>query len=190
MVIHHEKYNKIDKNLLIKHLYVYVSNDGVTYVCKTCNRALNSGSLPAQAVANGLELDQIPAELATLKMLEIRVISQRISFMKICALPVGKQQCIHGPTVNVPSKLEAICTTLPRLPSETEILALKLKRKMAYKGHYLFDYINPQHVFEALRWLKNNNEFYRNIDINYEWVAHAYSDNEEIAHGLINDPIL
>uniref|UniRef100_A0A1X7SNK2 Uncharacterized protein n=1 Tax=Amphimedon queenslandica TaxID=400682 RepID=A0A1X7SNK2_AMPQE len=103
-------------------------NDGVTYVCKTCNRALSSGSLPAQAVANGLELDQVPAELAKLKMLEIR-----------------KQQCIHGPAVNVPSKLEAICTTLPRLPCETEILALKLKRKMAYKGHYLFDYINPQH---------------------------------------------
>ena len=121
MVFNEEKYNKIDKNLLIKHLYV--SNDGVTYVCKTCNRAL-------RAVANGLELDQIPAELATLKMLEIRVISQRISFMKICALPVGKQQCIHGPAVNVPSKLEAICTTLPRLPSETEILANGLQRPL------------------------------------------------------------
>ena len=62
--------------------------------------------------------------------------------MKMVALPSGKQRCIHGPAVNVPSKVDTICTLLPRLPSETELIALKLKRKLCYKGHYMYDYIS------------------------------------------------
>ena len=32
------------------------------------------------------------------------------------ALPAGKQSSIQGPAVNVPSKLDSLCTMLPRLP--------------------------------------------------------------------------
>ena len=77
--------------------------------------------------------------------------------MKMVALPSGKQRSIHGPAVNVPCKVDTICNVLPRLPSETELVPLKLKRKMAYKGHYMYDYITPQKLVIALRWLKANN---------------------------------
>ena len=55
--------------------------------------------------------------------------------MKMVALPTGKQRSIHGPAVNVPSKVDTICEVLPRLPSQTEMVPLKLKRKVAYRGH-------------------------------------------------------
>ena len=48
------------------------------------------------------------------------------------ALPSGKQRSIHGPAVNVPSKVDTICDVLPRLPSQSELVPLKLKRKVAF----------------------------------------------------------
>ena len=99
------------------------------------------GNMPVQAKANNLQLDEIPDELSTLNALELRLVSLRVPFMKMVALPSGKQRSIQGPAVNVPSKLDSLCTMLPRLPTETELIAFKLKRKLKYKGHYMYDYV-------------------------------------------------
>ena len=64
--------------------------------------------------------------------------------MKMVALPSGKQRSIHGPAVNVPSKLDSLCTMLHRLPTQSELIALKLKHKLKYKGHYMYDYVSPE----------------------------------------------
>ena len=68
--------------------------------------------------------------------------------MKMVALPVGKQRSIHGPAVNVPSKLDTVCTQLPRLLSHCSI---KFKRKLSYKNHYMYDYVTPDNILNALR---------------------------------------
>ena len=82
-----------------------------------------------QAKANGLQLSAVPRELSGLNALELRLICLRVPFMKMVALPSGKQRCIplpsgkqrciHGPAVNVPAKVDTICDVLPRLPSQT-----------------------------------------------------------------------
>lgn len=82
--------------------------------------------------------------------------------MKMVALPSGKQRSIHGPAVNgpavnVPSKVDTICNVLPRLPSQTDLIPLKLKRKVAYRGHYMYDFITPSKPLNALGFLKANN---------------------------------
>ena len=76
--------------------------------------------------------------------------------MKMVALPSDKQCSIHqhGPAVNVPSKVDTICNVLPRLPSQTELVPLKLKLKLSYRGHYMYDYVTSQkpdciEVFES-----------------------------------------
>ena len=107
--------------------------------------------MPPQAKANGLQLSPIPAELSCLNLLESRLICLRLPFMKMVALPTGKQRSIHGPAVNVPSKVDTVCDILPRLPSQSELVPLKLKRKLAYKGHYMYDYVTPQKPIEALK---------------------------------------
>ena len=104
------------------------------------------------------------------------------------ALPSGKQRCIHGPAVNVPFKLDSICTMLPRLPSESELIALKLKRKLAYRGHYMYDYISPERVMNALVWLKSNNPLYANIDINDNWLEESLADDADLFAGLVKQP--
>ena len=115
-------------------------------LCHTCKK----NHIHSIAKCNGLQLFSIPDELKNLNQLELRLLSQRIPFMKIVALPCGKQCCIHGPAVNVPTTIGFICSLLPRLPSQLELIPLKLKRKLCYKGHYLYNYVSPEKVFNTL----------------------------------------
>ncbi len=146
-----------------------LETDGQLWICCTCYSALKRGQMPTQCCYNGLALDDIPPELENLRPLEKRLISQRIAFMKLVGLPKGRQQAIHGPAVNVPTNLEHICAMLPRLPKDSEIVPVKLKRKLVYKGHHMYEYIRPQKVMDALLWLKDNNKFYDKIHVCDDW---------------------
>ena len=154
------------------------------WICKTCHNVLKRGTLPAQAKANNLELDDIPVDLSDLNPLEVRLISLRIPFMKMVALPCGKQRAIHGPAVNVPTDLTPVCTLLPRLPSQTQMVPMKLKRKLCYKGHYMYQYVRPAKVLAALQWLKLNNPLYKDVEINTDWVSNAAEDDAELWEAL------
>ena len=172
----------------------YVCDNGNEWVCKTCDRALKQGVMPLQAKANGLQLSQIPPELSDLNALELRLICLRVPFMKMVALPSGKQRSIQGPAVNVPSKVDTICNILPRLPSQSELVPLKLKRKLVYKGHYMYDYITPQKLLNALEFLKTNNPLYTDVDVNAQWLQAAMVNNAELCECLVepqnhNQPI-
>ena len=94
--------------------------------------------------------------------------------------------------MNIPSKVDTICDVLPRLPSQSELVPLKLKHKVAYRGHYLYDYIRHQKLLDALRFLKANNPLYADIDINEQWVEEAMANDEELCQYLVgqNDEIM
>ena len=162
----------------------YTCSDGKQWVCKTCDGALTRGNIPVQAKANVFQLPSIPPELSSLNALEVRLISLRVPFMKMVALPSGKQHCIHGPAVNVPSKLDSVCELLPCLPSETELVPFKLKRKLSYKGHYMYDYVRPDKVISAIQWLKANNPLYKDVLINQSWVNDSLAIDSELFTGL------
>ncbi len=114
-----------------------------------CDYTLKRGKMPAQAKANYLVLEDVPAELSDLNSMEIRLISLRIPFMKMVALPCGKQRAIHGPAVNVPTDLHPVCDLLPRLPSQVQVVPMKLKRKLCYKGHYMYQYVRPAKLWSG-----------------------------------------
>ena len=48
--------------------------------------------MPLQAKTNGLRLSEVPHEHSGLNALELRLISLRVPFMKMVALPSGKQR--------------------------------------------------------------------------------------------------
>ena len=62
--------------------------------------------MPLQAKGNDLHLCEVPPELSGMNTLELRLTSQRVPFMKMVALPSGKQCSIHRPAVYVPSKVD------------------------------------------------------------------------------------
>ena len=105
--------------------------------------------------------------------------------MKMVALPTGKQRCIHGPAVNVPSKLDSICNVLPRLPSQTQLIPLKFKRKLRFRGHYMYDNVCLQKLMKALLWLQSNNTLYSDVEINLKWSVDCRNDNIDLFDGLM-----
>lgn len=133
------------------------------WICKTCQRKIMSSQIPAECAANNMQLFDVPVELENLNTLEKHLIALHIPFMKVAALPRGGQNAIYGPVVCVPSdpkKVEA----LPRRAEEDMVIRVKLKRKLSYKGHYEYQFVNPLHVQQALRYLKEHNSWYSEID--------------------------
>lgn len=116
----HSSYSNCGESLLKHAIIGYLSIDINEYTCKTCNWSLKRTHLPAQAVANNIQLDEMPAVLRDLSTLETSPISKRIPFMKVLALPRGKQRAIHGCIINVPVNPEETCSILPRLPSSSQ----------------------------------------------------------------------
>ena len=105
--------------------------------------------------------------------------------MKMMALPSGKQRSLHGPAINIPSKVDTICNVLSRLPAQTELVPLKLKRKLAYHGHYMYDYGVPQKALTALRLLKSNNPLYALVEVNEQWFDRALTNDEELSKSMV-----
>jgi hypothetical protein len=179
------KYVKVSKELFSPRT---PSHKLKVWICKTCDFNLKRGKMPAQAKANNLGLDDVPAVLTDLNPMEVRLISLRIPFMKMVALPCGKQRAIHGPAVNVPTDLHPVCDLLPRLPSETQIVPMKLKRRLSYKGHYMYEYVRPARVMAALEWLKENNPLYSTIEINSDWQEDSARDDTELWQAFSSRP--
>ena len=139
------------------------------WICFTCHRKLVKGEIPAEASINNLELDDIPEQLESLNNLEQHLTAINIPFMKIVNLPKGGQHGIHGPVVSVPSNMQKTVVSLPRQNSEDELIRVKLKRKLCYKGYYRYKFVNKDKVLKALQYLCKHNKWYSDITINEEW---------------------
>ena len=171
-IFHLEKYDLTNEDIeeTLSRRYRYKSDDREhEYICQTCHRNLKAGCMPAQAVTNQLEVPLVPDILQNLTHLEGRCIALRIPFMSICPMQKGGLGKITGPCINVPASLEPITEVLPTIPEETKLVVVKLKRMRMYKSHYLCDYICPEIVMNALRWLKVKNPHYENVKIDDQW---------------------
>ena len=76
---------------------------------------------------------------------------------------------INGPCVNVLTTLTRVCELLPRLPEEAQFMPMKLKRKIRYKGYHIYRNIRKEVVMNAVKWLKESNEHYKDIELNDLW---------------------
>jgi len=163
------------------------SFDDNEYICHQCHNSLRKQppkmpKMPNQAVANNLRLTTQPDVLKNLTTMERRCIGLHIPFMTIKSVRQNGKN-MKGPCVNVPASLEPMCTLLPRLPEEMKTVLIKLKRRLDYNRSYMFDYIRPQVVMEALLWLKAHNVLYKNVTVNNEWfdqVEYVASDHFNI----------
>ena len=173
-------------HLVLAEKHRITSADGSIYICHSCHKTLQSGTLPAQSKANYMYLEKIPDKLKDLNNLELHTICKRILFMKLVKLPCGKQKGIKGAAVNVPADLEPACQLLPRIPTDAHIISLKLKRKLEYKQAYLHDTIRPEKVITALKYLKNNNPMYSDININENWIQTWQQLDQELYDGVFD----
>ena len=55
------------------------------------------------------------------------------------------------------------------MPSQLQLHPVKLKHKLEYKSHYMYDMINRDHVISSITWLKEHNYHYVDIKCNEHW---------------------
>ena len=126
--------------------------------------------IPAEACCNNLHLPDIPEELACLNIkLEEHLIALNIPFVKLMALPKCGQHGVRGSVVCVPSNVTETVKSLPRAQSDDQMIRVKLKRKLCYKEYCQYQFVNKQHIETALQYLRQNNKWYRDIEIDTEW---------------------
>jgi len=65
--------------------------------------------------------------------LEWRLLAPRIAFQKLMQAPRGKQFKLQGNVVNVPADVTNTVTMLPRLPTETATIKVKLKESCSLR---------------------------------------------------------
>ena len=66
-----KNYNGVDSDvtrLVLAEKHRISSTDGSIYICHSCHKTLQSGTLPAQSKANYMYLEKIPDELKDLKI--------------------------------------------------------------------------------------------------------------------------
>ena len=101
------------------------------------------------------------------------MISPQIPFITILVMrQYGGHYKVNSPPVTVPATLDQIIDILPCMPSELQLYPVKLKYKLEYKSHYMYDMICRDHVINAITWLKEHISHYTVIKLNEHW----YSD--------------
>ncbi|VDI36704.1 Hypothetical predicted protein [Mytilus galloprovincialis] len=157
------------------------------WICYTCHRHLLKGTIPADAYANGLQLQTVPDELKSLNKLEKQLISLRIPFMKLVQLPKGNQRGIIGPCVSIPTDIQKTVNVLPLSDDDTQLIRCKLKRKQSYTGHCQYEFVNTTSIYKALHCLKDRNPYYKDISLNLTWHNDISSDFQDITLPEKND---
>ena len=79
--------------------------------------------------------------------------------------------------MNVPATLDQVIDMLPHMPNQLQLHPLKLKHKLEYKSHYMYDVIRRDRVMGAITWLKEHNPHYAGITVNENWYNSAPSDD-------------
>ena len=94
--------------------------------------------------------------------------------MSIYHLPQG-QYGYKGHVINMPQDLSVFATSLPRLPSELDVMIVR--KKGSNNTHRDFR-VRKMVVQRALQWLKRNNKYYRNIDIDVSVLSQLPEDGD------------
>ena len=101
----------------------------------------------------------------------------------------GGRYKVNGPPVNIPVTLDQIIDILPCMPSELQLHPVKLKCKLVYKSHYMYDMICRDHVISAITWLKQHNAHYKDITLNEHWYSDITSRQLSVQLDKSDNPI-
>ena len=135
----------------------------------TCSRCQREKTLPHKfSEGNGMLPDDVPPELRELSFLEEMLICKTLPHIYACRLRGGGQYGYNSHAIAFPQKLDTIAVELPRAPSDTGVLLIRKKGKNNTHRDYQ---VRQQKVAAALRWLRDNNHYYRNVVISQQNIA-------------------
>ena len=100
------KYPDVAEEVFAYHV---LSFDDKEYVCKTCHKKLLKNKVPCQAVANDLQIINLPERFSDIRKLEKIIIAKRILFKRITIMSKGQAPKMKGAICNVPIRADEIC---------------------------------------------------------------------------------
>ncbi|PKY46625.1 hypothetical protein RhiirA4_409171 [Rhizophagus irregularis] len=104
------------------------------------------------------------------------LIAQVFPIVSVYNLP-GGQYAYRGNIINFPQDVQEFVTRLPRNPSTLDLVII---RRYTENGSNFRDFhVRREKVMQALRWLKANNKFYRDIEIDSD-VLQTLPENDSI----------
>ena len=68
--------------------------------------------------------------------------------------------------------------TLPRSINDSNILFIKLKKKLSFKSHVYSEAVRPDFIFQVLDYLKSVNPLYENVNLRPFFIQNANDDLE------------
>ena len=98
-------------------------------------------------------------------ILEKILISKRLFFKKVAIMPKDKSAKIKGSMRHTSVEVMDRSTLLPRETNSSGLSIVKLKRKLEYRGHVYFGLLHPDIVLGLLKFLKANNNIYKDVTI-------------------------
>ena len=104
----------------------------------------------------------ISQESHGLTQVEEMLISVVLPIMSLYQLPHG-QFAYNGHVINLPQDVACFAYSLPRLPSEHDIIVIR--KEGAANSHCDF-HVRRAIVFHALQWLLTSNKYYRSVHLN------------------------
>ena len=158
--------------------YMSINND--EYICNTCKYYIFKGIIPKISVKNGCSFVFKPDAL-NLFNLEERYVSPVMAFMLIHQLFPGRQLSLFGSICHLPIEIGKMIHTLPRNFDQHETISVNLKRRLCYKNTVFSENIRPHKILEALKYLIDTSDLYKenNINLNTDWLDEFtnYSDS-------------
>ena len=118
---------------------------------------------------------------------EIPDVLKDLSYAEICSIRLASPlvhiysrkglTSIKGHVITFEQEIDDLVATLPRLPKDLPFVILQTKdaRKESFKIK-----IRPDKVFAALKWLKLNNMWYKDIEISEDNLQHYRNSNGEV----------
>ena len=75
------------------------------------------------------------------------------------------------------------------MPGELQLHPLKLKRKLEYKSHYMYDMIRKDKVIGAIMWLKEHNKHYESVPIDTTWLENEIENDVPVlpCEGVVDE---
>ncbi|GIY84996.1 ATP-dependent DNA helicase [Caerostris darwini] len=160
------------KNVSLNQIAIIFSVDLVEAdFCKTCSDHICKRNVPNFAANYGFRYPVQPSCLSELNDLEERLVALRIPFMQIRELGRDRQYGIKGSVTNVPNDLHKSVDCLPRNANDSVTIYVKLKKRLSFKSHFMYQCVNPNRAYDAALYLMNKPLYQsQNVNIDLEWL--------------------
>lgn len=120
--------------------------------CQTCRKDIKSYLIPRFCLINDLMLPVIDKEIEDLNRVEERIIAPNHVFQTIWPVmgPQGQYKT-KGAIVNVPVMIDTTVSSLPRPSDDTNMIHIRIARKLEYKNDYMSGFVRLKKVYDAAK---------------------------------------